>query len=113
MNQQGNWTKAETDELLGEFKLVTVPVGISIEGRQKVVGFAETKRLLGRARLISPEECSCRVKMNRCEGSLDFGICMEHEAEEAIEKRRAHATTLDVAMDPFQRSSHDTGLVHL
>jgi len=112
MNTQEEWTRAELDELLGEFKVVTVPVDISVEGRQKVLGYDESERLLRKARLISLEQCSCRAKMKGCDGPLDVCICMDGEAEEAIEKRGAHVTTLEIAMDALRRS-HEAGLVHL
>jgi len=112
MNPQEEWTKAEVDELLGEFRLVTVPVNISVKGRQKVLSYDETEKLLRRARLISLEQCSCRAKIKGCDGPLDVCICMDGEAEEAIEKRGAHVTTLYAAMDALRRS-HEAGLVHL
>ncbi len=112
MSPQKEWTRAELDELLGEFKVVTVPVDISVEGRQKVLGYDEAERMLRSARLISIEQCSCRAKIIGCNGPLDVCICMDGEAEEAIEKRGAHATTLEIAMDALRRS-HEAGLVHL
>jgi len=112
MSPDDEWTTKDIDEILDEFKVLTVPVNVSVEGRQKVLGYEEAERLLRQARLISLEDCSCRMKIRGCDGPLDVCVCMDGEAEEAIEKRGAHETSLDIAMDALRRS-HEAGLVHL
>lgn len=107
-----DWTKEDIDEILDELRPITVPVRVSIEGRQKVMGYEESERLLREAHLISLEDCSCRIKIKGCDGPLDVCLCMDKEAEEAIARRGAHETTLDVAMDALRRS-HEAGLVHM
>lgn len=112
MHPREEWTTKDIDEILDEFKVMTVPVSVSVEGRQRVLGYEESERLLKQARLISLEDCSCRMKIKGCDGPLDVCVCMDGEAEEAIEERGAHETTFEAAMDALRRS-HEAGLVHL
>ncbi|MGD9962516.1 MAG: ATP-binding protein, partial [Thermoplasmata archaeon] len=106
------WTARDIDEILDELRPITIPVNVSVEGRQKIMGFEESERLLRKAKLISLEECSCRKRIKGCDSPLDVCLCMDKEAEEAIERRGAHETTLEVAMDALRRS-HEAGLVHM
>ena len=112
MSPPGEWTNKDIDEILDELRPITIPVRISVEGRQKVMGFDESEKLLRKAKLISLEECSCRKRIKGCDSPLDVCICMDKEAEEAIAKRGAWVTTLEKAMDALRRS-HEAGLVHM
>lgn len=112
MEEGKDWTKAEIDEILDEFRPVTVPVNISIEGRQKVLSLNEAERILRAASLISLERCACREKIKGCDGPLDVCVCMDGEAEEAMRERGAWRTTLGDAMNALTRA-HEAGLVHL
>lgn len=112
MGSPREWTARDIDEILDELRPITIPVNVSVQGRQKVMGFEESERLLRKAKLISLEECSCRKRIKGCDAPLDVCLCMDKEAEEAIERRGARETTLEVAMDALRRS-HEAGLVHM
>ena len=79
-----DWTRTEIDDVLAEYKPVTVPVSISVEGKQKVLGFHELEKILKKAKLISLEPCWCRLKIEGCKGPIDVCVCVDKEAELAI-----------------------------
>ena len=60
---KNDWTQAEIDEQLDDFKLVTVPVEISVKGKQRVLYLSQSEKILRNAELISLEPCTCRQKM--------------------------------------------------
>lgn len=108
----GDWSVEEIDEILEELRPVTIPVSISVEGRQRVLSLDEAERVLKSAGLISLERCSCRERIKGCDGPLDVCVCAGGQAEEAIAERGAWQTTFEAAMDDLRRS-HEAGLVHL
>jgi len=109
---KSEWTTDKIGEMFDKYKPVTIPVSISVSGKQKILGFSEAERILRKAKLISLERCSCRVERKNCDGPLDVCVCMDEEAEEAMRDRNAWQTTLDKAMDALRRA-HEAGLVHL
>jgi len=109
---KNEWATDQIDELLDKYKPITVPVSISISGKQKILGFSEAEKILRKARLVSLEKCTCRVERGNCDGPIDVCICMDEEAEEAMRERNAWKTTHEKAMDAL-RTAHNAGLVHL
>ena len=107
-----DWTRAQIDEVLAEYIPVTVPVSISVKGKQKVLGFNEMEKLLKKAKLISLEPCWCRLKIKGCDGPIDVCVCVDKEAELAISKREGRKATYEEAMNALRRS-HKAGFVHL
>jgi len=112
MTHDQDWTTSEINEMLDDYRPVTIPVNISVEGRQKVLSLDEARAILKAAALISLERCSCREKIGGCDAPLDVCVCTDEEAEEALAEREAWKTTLDAAMDALHRG-HRAGLVHL
>jgi len=109
---RNEWTEAEIDEILDEYRPITIPVSISVEGKQKVLGFSEVKKILKEAELISLEPCWCRLKLKNCDAPVDVCVCVDKEAELAMSERGGWEATLEEAMDAL-RKSHKAGLVHL
>ena len=107
-----DWTRTEINDILAEYKPMTVPVSISVEGKQKVLGFHELEKILKKAKLISLEPCWCRLKIEGCKGPIDVCVCVDKEAELAIAKREGWKATFKEAMDAL-RKTHKAGLVHL
>ncbi len=107
-----DWTRAQIDEVLAEYIPVTVPVSISVKGKQKVLGFNEMEKILKKAKLISLEPCWCRLKIKGCDGPIDVCVCVDKEAELAISKREGRKATYEEAMNALRRS-HKAGFVHL
>lgn len=112
MEGRQEWTTAEIDEVLEELKAITVPVNISIEGKQRVLNLAEVERILEPARLITLENCGCRQKIRGCDAPLDNCVCKDEQAEEALAERGAWKVTIEEAMDAL-RKGHEAGLVLL
>jgi len=109
---KNDWTTDEIDAVLEQYKPITVPVSISIKGKQKVLSFSEAEKILKKARLISIEPCWCRLKLKNCNGPIDVCICVDKEAELAITQRDGWKATLKEAMSALEKT-HKAGLVHL
>jgi len=109
---RSDWTPEELEEILSEHKAVTLPVSITVEGRQKVVGFSEAESVIRKAGLIGIEDCWCRQKHGNCESPLDVCLTFDKEAEVAIAERGGRRATAEEALDALERS-HNAGLVHL
>ena len=107
------WTRQEIDEQLGDFKVVTVPVDIRLEGGQKVLNFSDAESILRNATLISLEPCTCRQKMGNCDGPVeDICIGVNDGAKEAITLRQGREASFEEAMAALERT-HEAGLVHM
>jgi len=109
---RSDWTPEEIEEILSEHRAVTLPVSITVSGRQKVVGFSEAESVIRKARLIGIEDCWCRQKLSNCKGPLDVCLTFDDEAKTAIAERGGRRATAEEALDALERS-HKAGLVHL
>ena len=107
-----DWTHAEIDDILAEYKPVIVPVSISIEGKQRVLGFREMEKILKKAKLISIRPCGCRLKIEGCDGPIDVCVCVDKEAELAITESEGRKASYEEAMDTL-RKTYKAGFVHL
>src|SRR4030066_404764 len=107
------WTTEEIDEQLSDFKLVTVPVRISVKGKQRVLNLSQAERILRNSKLISLEPCTCRQKMGNCDAPVDdVCICVDEGAEEAISLREGRKATFAESKAALART-HKAGLVHV
>jgi len=109
---RNEWTTDEIDEMLDQMKPITLPVNITVKGRQKVLDISEAKKILEKATLISLEDCMCRLKLKNCDAPLDICICMDDEAKIAISDRGGRKTTLGSAMEALRRGQ-EAGLVQI
>jgi len=109
---ENEWTTDEIDDILEHYKPITIPVSVSVRGKQKVLSFSEAERILRKAKLISLEPCWCRLKLKNCDGPIDVCICVDKEAELAITQRDGWSATLKEAMAALEKT-HKAGLVHL
>lgn len=113
MSGQKDWTREEIEkEYVGEMTAVTVPVDIHLEGKQRILGFAEMQTILRDARLISVGECGCRKRVKMCDAPIDVCIGLDKKAEDEIERGSAKSVSLEKALKILERS-HDAGLVHI
>jgi ferredoxin len=110
--QNVEWTTAEIDGILDEYKAVTVPVSISVKGRQKILSFKECQALLRKARNITLEPCWCRLKIKGCDAPVDICVSMNREAALGVSEREGRHATIKEALDALKRG-HQAGLVHL
>ena len=108
-----DWTKGELKEKLDSIeRAVTIPVNLSINGRQTILNLTEVEKVLRDARIISIGNCGCRERMHRCDSPLDTCFGLDKQAEELIEQGLAKKASLNEALDALKRS-HEAGLVHI
>lgn len=111
-DQQDDWTREELrKEYVEAMTAVTVPVKISIHGKQTVLDLSTIESILRSAEIISLEECGCRTKRHQCNAPLDVCISLDNRARESI-RSGARRIPLAQALVVLQRS-HRAGLVHL
>ena len=108
-----DWNKKELETKLANFTaVVTVPVNVHIESRQRILDLSEMQRILGAAKFISVSSCSCREKVRGCDAPLDVCFSLNKRAEKFVEKGLAKEVTLKEALDTLRRT-HEAGLVHV
>jgi len=67
--------------------VVTIPVSIAVEGKQRILCFDETSRILRKAKLVSVEACCCRSTPKNCDNPVDVCLAMDKETEIVIAER--------------------------
>ena len=108
-----DWTKEELEEKLDSIdRAITIPVNLSISGRQTILDLTEVERILRDARAISIGNCGCRERLHRCDSPLDVCFGLDRQAEELVEQGLAKKASLNEALDALKRS-HEAGLVHV
>jgi ferredoxin len=112
MNKSNDWTIEELKkDYIGTMKAITIPINISIQGQQQVLDTSAAERILRNAKLITLEDCSCRIRWKKCDAPLDVCLSMNGEARDAL-KRGAKPISVQEALKVLERS-HKAGLVHL
>jgi Pyruvate/2-oxoacid:ferredoxin oxidoreductase delta subunit len=107
-----DWTKDELiREYVSKYTPVTIPVNISIQGKQTVLDLSSLEKILGEAKIIAVEDCGCRTKLRKCEAPLDVCLSLDESAKEAIEGG-ARQISKSQALEVMRRS-HESGLVHV
>ncbi len=108
-----DWSKAELKEKLESIaSAVTIPVNLSIDGKQRILDLTEVEKVLKEARTISIGNCGCRERLHRCDSPLDACFGLDKQAEELVEQGLAKKASLKQALDALKRS-HEAGLVHV
>lgn len=108
---KNDWTTDEIDEIIADYKAVTIPVSISFEGRQRVLNLKEAEKILRKARVISVGQCECRVKLKNCDAPTDVCLMVDHSAEKSIQEG-ARRISVPEAIEILKKS-HQAGLVHM
>jgi len=110
--EENDWTREELQEkFVGKMTAVTVPVNISIHGRQTILDMSSVETILRNAEVITLEDCGCRAKLHKCAAPLDVCLSLDDEARDAM-KRGAKRISLAQALVVLHRS-HQAGLVHI
>lgn len=108
-----DWTREELEkDYVGKMKAITIPVNVSISGKQKVLDMSELERLLRDAEVIAQEDCYCREKMGNCIEPMDGCLSLDEEAIEIMEIKNARRISVDEALESMKRT-YDAGLVHM
>jgi len=105
-----SWEEDEIRKYVGELKGVTVPVHISIEGRQRILSFGQVEKLLREAITIALGECECRERVQACDSPRDVCLYIGQAADEQIQRGLGTKVGLGEALSALKRSS-DAGLV--
>lgn len=106
-------TREELEKSLEGVKGITIPVNVSIQGKQRILDMSELENILRNATVISQGECHCRKeKENNCIEPMDGCFGVDDMALEAIEKYGEKQITLEKALEAMERT-YDAGLVHM
>jgi NAD-dependent dihydropyrimidine dehydrogenase PreA subunit len=109
---KNDWTREELEEkFVGKMVAVTIPVNVTIEGKQRIVEMAELEKILRDAEVISQSECYCRKTLGNCIEPMDGCLSIGEAARDDI-KAGAKEISLEEALEAMERTS-DAGLVHL
>src|SRR3989304_120284 len=109
---QKDWTKEELyEKYVNQWTPVTVPVNITIHGKQTILDLSSVEDILRNADIITVEECGCRGKYHKCDKPLDVCLSLDREAKDSM-KRGARRISLAQALVTLKRS-HEAGLVHM
>jgi len=112
MNKSDDWTLEELKkDYIGQMKAVTIPINISIQGQQQVLDTPAAEKILRNAKLITLEDCGCRIRFKKCDAPIDVCLSINGEAQDAL-KRGAKPISVQKALKVLERS-HKTGLAHL
>lgn len=112
MSAGKDWTKKEVKELVSELTAITVPVNVTIEGKQKILSMSQVERIVRASRNIAIIDCRCRVKVKGCDAPVDVCLCFDDEAKEQIESGDGRKASLSEALATLRRSN-EAGLVHI
>lgn len=113
MPESKDWTKEELEkEYIDTMTAVTIPVDVTLKGKQQILGLTEMEKILSEAKMISLGDCGCRKRVKMCDAPLNVCIELNGNAEDMIERGMAKQVSLEEALDALKRS-HDAGLVHI
>lgn len=111
--EKKDWTRDELEkDYVGKMTAVTIPVNISMRGRQRILDLSELEGILKSARVIAQLECGCRKKVGNCIDPMDGCLGIDDTAIENIEKNNAKQITVEEALEAMKRT-YKAGLVHM
>jgi ferredoxin len=112
MSARKDWTKKEVKELVSELTAITVPVNVTIEGKQKILSMPQMERIVRASHNIAIVDCRCRVKVKGCDAPVDVCLCLDDEAKEEIESGGGRKASINEALATL-RKTNEAGLVHI
>lgn len=111
--EKRDWTTEEIEEkIVGKMTAVTIPVNISMKGKQSILDLGELEKILKGAELISQTDCECRKRVGNCIDPMDGCIGINDLATEMIKDCGAMQITAEEALEAMRRT-YDAGLVHM
>lgn len=112
MSRRGDWTRQEIEnEILPRMRARTVPVGVSFEGRSRILDLSEVRELLSRAGRIVQSDCTCRARVGACGAPAEGCLALDGHGEAAL-RRGGREISVEAALEALERA-FDAGLVHL
>ncbi|MBS7630295.1 4Fe-4S binding protein [Candidatus Bathyarchaeota archaeon] len=110
-----DWSEDELNKIYSEIvSAVTIPVGVKVEGSQKILDFSRVEQILKNANLIVVQDCGCRVERNNCSSPRDVCISIDEEAEKSLEigVNNPRKVSLEEALGKIKKA-HEAGLVSM
>lgn len=93
--------------VVGRIRGITVPVNVTISGRQRVFELGELARIIGSATTLAQTECACRKEMGNCENPREGCIALDEHAEKWVREGIGHPVSREEAM-----ASLENGVEH-
>jgi ferredoxin len=112
MSAGKDWTKKEVKEYVSDLTAITVPINVTIEGKQKILSMPQVERILRASRNIAITDCFCWIKVKRCDAPVDVCLCLDDKAEERIKSGDGKKASLKEVLATLRRSN-EAGLVHV
>ncbi|MHC4915973.1 MAG: 4Fe-4S binding protein [Planctomycetota bacterium] len=112
MSEKKDWTREELErDILPRMKARTIHVGVSFEGKNRILDMSETRELLAGAKRIVQTECGCRARVGGCIEPMDGCLSLDERAEWGL-KAGGREVGLEEALAALERT-FDAGLVHM
>jgi ferredoxin len=89
-----------------------IPVGASLEARQKVLPYEDVKQIIKDATRLAVTKCTCRTIARRCDNPIEVCLQVNRGAEYTIERGSGREVTKDEAVKILD-DCEERGLVHL
>ncbi|RDE16249.1 MAG: hypothetical protein C4K47_01990 [Candidatus Thorarchaeota archaeon] len=108
----GEWTQKELKRIVNKYTAVTIPVGISIVGNNRILNMDGAESVLKGASIIAVSRCGCRERLKKCDRPIDVCISVNRAARDGIRKGTAREISLHEALDVL-KLTNEAGLVHV
>jgi Pyruvate/2-oxoacid:ferredoxin oxidoreductase delta subunit len=107
-----DWTRVQLKKVyVRKYIPLTIPVNVSIEGKQTILDLSGAEKVLGEAKMVAVQNCGCRTRIRKCEGPLKVCLTLRYDDRKAV-KGRSKVISKSEALE-ILRSSHEAGLVHM
>ncbi len=108
-----DWTRKELEKhYITKMKAITIPINMTLEGKQKILDMSELENIIKNANVLSQETCYCRERVEKCIEPMDGCIGINDDAVKSIEKYNGKKISADEALKALRRT-YEAGLVHL
>lgn len=108
-----DWDRDELEKhYIGKMTAKTIPINISITGKQKILDMSELQTILKSAKVLSQEDCFCRNRVRNCDKPIEGCIGIDDDAIDSIKNCDAKRITYDEALATLERT-YEAGLVHM
>lgn len=89
-----------------------IPVGESLENKQKVMPSEQVIEILRKATFLSVQDCECRTHYKRCDHPLEVCLILNDNGEKLVSEGEARKIDFPEAVDILKKANQ-SGLVHL
>lgn len=89
-----------------------IPVGISVEARQKILDFESVRDIVEKSNNLAVTKCTCRLSMHNCDRPLENCLQVNRAADYNISRGTGRQITKQEALDILEESEK-AGLIHV